>query len=155
MFSPSSNSLLKKALLTSRLHRLFGLPRAERRLLIEAAVCLAAIRIALLVLPFRRLLAILNSAARSLRARQSETDRVAWAIDVASRHVPFTDNCLVRALAAQALLKRRRRNADIRFGVARNASGEFEAHAWVESDGVPIIGKPSPDPFTPLTGTPA
>jgi len=40
----------------------------------------------------------------------------------------------------------------LRIGVARSEEGEFEAHAWIESDGVIVIGgaKSTLGRYTPL-----
>ena len=53
-------------------------------------------------------------------------------------------------------LRRRRRwfrlPACLRIGVVKGAGGQFQAHAWVESDGVVVIGgsEPEPERYTPL-----
>ncbi len=57
----------------------------------------------------------------------------------ASRYVPRA-TCLTQALAAFVLLKSSTFPATFRIGVARNEFGNFEAHAWTESDGIVVIG---------------
>jgi hypothetical protein len=65
---------------------------------------------------------------------------VAWAVAVASRFVPKA-TCLVQALAGQALLARRGHAARLHIGVSK-PEGRFEAHAWLEDEGRPILGAP-------------
>ena len=77
--------------------------------------------------------------AREQKADDSTTDNVAWAVSAGSRYTPST-SCLVQALAAQMLLNRRGYLSQLRIGVAKGDAGQFQAHAWVESDGRIIIG---------------
>lgn len=58
---------------------------------------------------------------------------------IVSRYVPRA-TCLTQALTAQILLKRYGHPAELKIGVARGKAGELQAHAWVTSDGVVIIG---------------
>ncbi|MEO5618229.1 MAG: lasso peptide biosynthesis B2 protein [Candidatus Eisenbacteria bacterium] len=67
------------------------------------------------------------------RARQ--TARV---VAAAARRAPFRATCLARSLTLQWILKRRGIHTDLRLGV-RKVSGRFEAHAWLEHDGEPLM----------------
>lgn len=58
----------------------------------------------------------------------------------AARHSFFAATCLERSLALWWLLARRGVATQLRIGV-RKAGEKFEAHAWVERDGV-AIGEP-------------
>lgn len=65
-------------------------------------------------------------------------DRWGVAVDRALRWIPGDTACLVRASALRELVVRRGLpRAVIRIGVRRGPTG-FEAHAWVELDGMPI-----------------
>jgi hypothetical protein len=48
--------------------------------------------------------------------------------------------CLSQALAAQTLFLRQGYPAELHIGVAKNETGQLEAHAWVESEGQVVIG---------------
>ena len=64
--------------------------------------------------------------------------RWAAAVDRALRWVPGESGCLVRARALRDLLADAGMpQSKVRIGVRRDAIG-FEAHAWVEFDGIPI-----------------
>jgi hypothetical protein len=57
--------------------------------------------------------------------------------------------CLVKALAASKLLARHGYKSTLHIGVKRTDE-VFEAHAWVEHDGRPIIGSGEAPYFTRL-----
>ncbi len=135
----------------SRLRRLLALPVAERRLLVRAVVVVGAVRLGLWVLPFgvlRRLLAR-ASAGRGGGTTWSAT-QTAWAVAVASRHVPRGNTCLVQALAAAFLLVRSGHPARVRIGVSRNDGQRVQAHAWVESEGAVVSGEWGVEHYLPL-----
>jgi hypothetical protein len=68
---------------------------------------------------------------------------VVWAVDVASRYIPASKNCLNRALTAKVLLARQGLSTHLRIGVRRGPAGELLAHAWVEAaDGILIGNMP-------------
>ena len=70
-------------------------------------------------------------------------------IDAASRYVPGA-TCLVRALAAETLLRKYGHDACLRIGVSKNSSQVLLAHAWVESEGQVVIGGEEAGGLTPL-----
>lgn len=136
-----------------RVGQFHGLPPNERRLLINAALAVATIRIGLWVVPFRVLMRAHKrfSHPRKVSAeRIAAVQRVVWAVRVASRYFPGA-TCLTQALAARALLSRRGVVSVLRIGVARADNGQLQAHAWVEHDGeIAIGGVESGDRFTSL-----
>lgn len=127
-----------------KLHKFFGLPPEERKLLLTAALLVGLVRVGIWLLPFRtvrRLLGRLRCpAAASRLSDELSSERIAWAVDVAGKRIPGGGNCLVQALATLVLLDRRGRPARLRVGVAKDGQGSLEAHAWVESDGRVVIG---------------
>ena len=65
-------------------------------------------------------------------------ERWGAAVDRALRWIPGDAACLVRASALRDLVVANGLpRAAVRIGVRRSATG-FEAHAWVEQDGIPI-----------------
>ena len=123
--------------------KLVRLSAAERSLLVVATVVVGSIRLAAWVLPYRLLRRCVAAPAR--RRVGSDGDRhsvaaVVRAVDVASRHVPGSRGCLIRALATRAILVRQGHDAALRLGVARSEEGNFRSHAWVESEGRIVIG---------------
>ncbi len=83
-------------------------------------------------------------------ARADSPDRIAWAVLMASRHVPGGGPCLPQALATQTLLEREGYSAHLHIGIAKDAEWQFRAHAWVESQGRIVIGGPDTGRDAPL-----
>ncbi len=68
-----------------------------------------------------------------------DLDRIAWSVRRTANMVPMA-TCLTRAQALQIMLARRGLPTDLVLGVARSASKDFLAHAWIEKDGEILIG---------------
>lgn len=73
-----------------------------------------------------------------------------WAVTRAARMVPQA-SCLTQALTMQILLGRRGYASRMHIGVAKNESGGFQAHAWVECGGRIVVGGATLGQWTPLT----
>jgi hypothetical protein len=126
-----------------RLSRFAALPRAERRLLVRGWTEVLAMRVLTWALPFGRVRTIVarRGVARTAAGEaRPDRDQIARAVITASAYVPGGLNCLVRALAAETMLRRFGYDGELRIGVDRTAGGRFRAHAWIESAGRPIIG---------------
>jgi hypothetical protein len=125
------------------LSKFLRLPAADRHLLVKGMLWVWIVRIVLWLLPFRLVRQLLAGFADEFGASQTRgpifLDRVVWAVTVASRYTPAA-TCLTQALATKVLLSRNGYHAVVRIGVARSEAGEFQAHAWVESDGSVVIG---------------
>jgi hypothetical protein len=67
---------------------------------------------------------------------------VSWAVTRAARHVPFKAVCLPQAMAARAMLKRRRIASVMHFGAARGQTRPLDSHAWLDAAGVGVTGYP-------------
>ncbi len=108
-------------------------PAARRRVYLrEAALALLLARLAVRFVAPARLFAWAARPPRRInRFAAEEADWIAWAVgDVAARH-GLAAQCLPRALAAHAMLRRRGIASKICLGVARD-NGAIAAHAWVE-----------------------
>lgn len=133
-----------------RLSKVLSLDRQDRTLLVVAIVLLAAIRVGLRVLPFARLRSLLASVSRSGQRKKDRKERAVWAIETASRHIPWIGTCLTQALALQVLLARTGCLSQLRIGVTKNADRTFIAHAWLEKDGLVLIGGAGRRNYTPM-----
>jgi hypothetical protein len=129
----------------SLLSKLTALDRSDRRLVLEAASLMAVVWAGLRVMrlpTLRRILDRYAAAGSPIRPREPQsTARVRWAVAaVAARSSSAT--CLVQALAADALLRRRGVASELRIGVrtGRDPGVPLEAHAWVESGGAVVTG---------------
>ena len=138
-----------------RLRKFMRLPAAERRLLMKAILLLCAVKVGLGLLPFqtlRRLLANLAVLPVGLRDVEDprSIERIVWAVELAGRLAPRASTCLTQALTAQVLLLRRGHPALVHIGTVKGESGEFQAHAWVESGGEVLIGGHELEQYSPL-----
>jgi hypothetical protein len=118
-------------------------PRVLRRnLRIEALFALVAARAAVQLLPASRLLVwAARSPRRPRRFADPDLPRlIAWTVDSVGSWPAINAVCLPRALAAQAMLRRRGIASRLCLGVARDGK-LIAAHAWVEIGGDVIIGQ--------------
>ena len=127
--------------LATRLHKLAALSAQESWLLAQVFFLLGVARLALRVIPFRRL-------ARHLGPLQAETPpdappehltqarRVGLAIARVNPSMPWTSNCFPQALVAKYWLGRRYIPTTLYLGIALNKTdgsptSEMTAHAWL------------------------
>lgn len=136
-----------RSVMLTAYRRLASLDRARRHLLIEAAASLTIVWVGLRLLPFLKLQRLLDGwvelpiVRRDGRGIPELVPSVNWAITaVAARFSAAT--CLVQALAAAAMLRRRGLDCRLQLGVRTRGEGgaRIEAHAWVECDGRVAIG---------------
>ncbi|WP_165360733.1 lasso peptide biosynthesis B2 protein [Candidatus Chloroploca sp. Khr17] len=142
----------------AKLRKLAALSWADRWLLVEIFGLLGLARLALRVVPFRRL-------ARALGTLHVETPtevppeqlaqarRVGQAIARVHRYTPWTSNCFPQALAARAWLARRHIPTTLYLGVALNktdpaTSTTMEAHAWLRCGSLIVTGGRGSERFT-------
>jgi hypothetical protein len=131
-------------------------PPVERLLLIKAWCVVAGVRVALSLLPFPRFQALFGRMRAAIGVRRDTEPlpsiaQLVWAVQWASLYVPHP-TCLTQALAAQMLLERCGYPTRLVIGVAPHEKGEgpFQAHAWLESKGVVVIGESAVN-YVPLT----
>lgn len=122
----------------------------DKRLVRAAFRALLVAKARLVFGSFERLRLRLEQATGEISGSPAEAARVAWAVEVVSRRLPMTDNCLVRAVATLSILRRRGLPGELRLGVARETGREFEAHAWVECEGEILVGGEEAARFTLL-----
>ncbi|MEP6759352.1 MAG: lasso peptide biosynthesis B2 protein [Actinomycetota bacterium] len=125
------------------------LPPTDRRLAIRAAGWLIAARVALWTMPFARVQELVAQAgARRGTTAATAPGRLAWAVETTARSIPKA-SCLTQALAAQVMLERAGEHPELKIGVATD-KGEFEAHAWLELHGRPLVGDHGLDRYSRL-----
>ena len=125
--------------------RLASLKPREYLLLAEASTLVTIVNLALRFLPYRfleRMNRVKAAATGSAIPASAAPGKIGWAVQAVSRRLPGRNACLVQALAAQAMLRRRGFVSDLRIGVAgRDPDGAIKAHAWVEYQGNVIVGE--------------
>jgi hypothetical protein len=127
--------------------RFTSLDRPDRRLVLEAASLMAFVSTGLRLLSFSALRRILDhhvgspTIGKTGQLDASAVGRVRWAITAVAARFPSA-TCLVQALAADAILRRKGLACELRIGVRVRGDSvvPVEAHAWVECDGAVVIG---------------
>ncbi len=120
----------------------------RRTYLREAAVMLVLARLAVRFVAPARLFAWANRPPRAIRRfATDEAQWIAWAVEAfaARRNAPS----LPRALAAQAMLRRRGIASRLCLGVARE-DGALTARAWLEIGEQKLVGGAEAARFTRL-----
>lgn len=126
-----------------RLFKFFRISGSDRHLLIMTLIILATIRLGLWLMPFRTLLKVLAKISRQSDCLEVtnlvSVRKIAWAVNAVSRYMPGV-KCLARALTTQVLMSRYGHSCELRIGVAKAEEGKLEAHAWIEHEGLVVIG---------------
>lgn len=120
----------------------------ERRQLIGSLMMLTIVEVSLRVLGFQRTLRMLQRrVSRGYRRHRTEAavacsrgqvESTVEMVAVAARHGIRRASCLRRAMVAWYLLRRQGIAAELRIGVRKDQADAFEAHAWVEYQGLAI-----------------
>ena len=125
-----------------RLQKFNQLSRPEKLLFLQTMLVLTSVTLGLRTIPWlklqRLLLNIANWHARSA-VRRVSLQSITRSIRTASYYIPKA-TCLPQALTAQHLLIWNSYPADFQIGVANDANGKLEAHAWVTSQNKIIAG---------------
>ncbi|MEA2329062.1 MAG: Transglutaminase-like superfamily [Thermoanaerobaculia bacterium] len=125
------------------LRRWSELTALERMLLRRAVAASIVARIALVVLPWKRLVERKAPAAYAARTALPESAAIAlvrWATCVCARRVPF-QTCLTSALVARELLGRLGVQSTLDVGTYLDERGAVAFHAAVTSGGMTICGE--------------
>lgn len=129
--------------------------RGERWLLIEAFILLGIARLALLVLPFKRLAVSLGRHMHESDAQVSTADlnlarQVGRAVCSAANYTPWKSVCLPQAVAAQWMLQRRQIAGTLYLGVTKDETTpeKLAAHAWLRCGGFILTGARGHSQFT-------
>ena len=112
----------------------------SRAMLAETALAVLGARVALLVVPIRKILRWSTverfpSHAISSPMLEAELSRF---VRAAGRRIPGA-TCLTQALALRYLLQKRGIRSELEIGVGKDANG-FKAHAWLAVEGRVIHG---------------
>lgn len=123
------------------IRKLFALSAPQLVVLLEAALLLALVRLSLWKRGLRRTRRFLRRAEPWFLHLPGVQERhIAGMVMCAARRCPLGSTCLTRALVARLLFSRSGYDSRLCIGAARGPQGEFEAHAWLESNGRVILG---------------
>ena len=130
------------------IHSFLKLTFEDKCIVIKSFFLLWIIRMMLWIFPFSVIQKIVGRfTVISGESHTVPIGKLTWAVAVMSRYVPKA-TCLTRALTAQILLAGQNYNSNLKIGVSKN-NGEFEAHAWLESDNIIVLGESEVE-YTPI-----
>jgi transglutaminase superfamily protein len=120
-------------------------PQIHRKFLFaEATFYLMLARLALVCLPFKMLVWFMNRLSRQPELQGEEREllirAVRWSILRASHRLPVKIVCFPRAIAAQAMLRRRRIGTTLYYGAATQPDKGLMSHVWVQDGQEGVIG---------------
>jgi hypothetical protein len=137
----------------------YRLSWAGRGLLLEAALWLALARLALWSLPFATVARWLGTSPHvapvladpereGAAAATAAAAGIGWAVETLAGYTPWPSLCLVQAIAALGMARRRRLPATLYLGVANSEAVDFSAHAWVSCGSQILTGARGREQFT-------
>ena len=137
------------------LSKLRVLSGADRWLLLEAMVWLSLMRVAIALLPFRRITTLLRlipgeSPTELAEALRPPALRIGWAVRAAATRTPWESTCLMQALAGSVLLCRRDIHSTLYLGVAKDTTvpAGLAAHAWLRCGDAILTGSAGRERFS-------
>jgi hypothetical protein len=126
--------------IASRLRIAASWSARRRALALEAAARLTRAALLVRFAPFR--IAVRSGAVPIAKSRgHSSIDDIRWAVDLASRNLPWRIVCFQRGLAMQAMLRRRGIDARLHYGARHDREGALAAHVWVMVGDRVVIGE--------------
>ena len=125
-------------------------------MLLEALFWLGIMRIAILTVPFRRIIEYYQLTQGEATTTPTaddiaHADLVGWAVRSAASRTPWQSACLVQSLAAMRMLRRRGIHGTLYLGVAKNEDNSAEpiaAHSWLCCDTSTLTGAFADNRFT-------
>ena len=123
---------------------------AERRLILEATIILAASRIVVLTVPFRFIARWVSRMPENGACDEALRGQVRQAITIAAKNVPWNAVCLPQAMTAKVMLARRGCGSSFHLGAGFDEKGKFVAHAWLVANGDIVVGAAGTRGLSPL-----
>lgn len=121
--------------LTKTSKTFFSLDNKVKLEFIQLLVYTAMYRAYILFFPFNKLRKKMGKVKTESSEKESkevykEAKRIRESVLIVARRTPWESKCLVQALSAQRMLKKKRISTTIYLGV-RKESNEMKAHAWL------------------------
>lgn len=140
-------------MLIRRLLKFARLTFVEKLLLLEAVLLMALARPAILLLPFRRIVPLLGcerleSPLEITPMQDFKAKQIGRAVVTMSYHTFWQSTCLVQAIAAQLMLKRRGISGTVYLGAIKDKENKLLAHAWIRCGSEILTGASGSKQFT-------
>lgn len=125
-----------------RIRKFLSLPIRQKWLFLEALVELLRSSVLLNILSFKRIMQIYPPPVVPAYSEASGLpEEIKTAIRTACHMIPWKSRCLVRALAARAMLSRRGISSKLSLGVLLDDRKKISAHAWLTTGNLEVVDK--------------
>lgn len=121
-------------------------PATTRLLVLEAIGALFVAWLEIRFIPFSRLVA--TGRPRGSTSRSVDVKRLARAVEIGRKKVPWRAKCFESGLALRMMLRRRRVPSVLHYGMATADNGTLSAHVWLSVNGQVVIGGDSAMGYT-------
>lgn len=124
------------------IRRFLRLPLAVIWRIPEAVVLSACYRYQILHRPFAKIAPAIGISRLETPEdpASAQVFAIKKAVEVVCKRMPWSCTCLVRALTAKKMLNRRGMGCTLYMGVAKDAAGKMEAHAWLRCGDCYVTG---------------
>ena len=126
--------------------KLWGMERKVKWIVVQTFFLSGIVRWLLLKIPFKKLQPYLGkyneeSSENKECKEYEEAKDISRVVELVSHHTPWESKCLVQAIVAQYLLKKKRISTTLYLGVCRDENGELKAHAWLRCGQITVTGE--------------
>jgi hypothetical protein len=120
---------------------------------VEAYCLLGLARLASLTVPLRWIVPFFGKIHGTTPDKVPEDEMraardISQAVENAARHTPWESRCLVQAIAANAMLRRRGMRGTLYLGLAKDERVGVCAHAWLRFGDMILTGESEVDEFS-------
>lgn len=131
---------------------------AKRALMQEATLYLLAAKLAVKWLPFRYLEWYFKRPSKQPELvgakRKQVRDQIRFTIYEVAERSPVEFVCFPKAIAAQAMLRRRRISTVLYYGAANDSLSGLTTHVWVQDGAEGVVGKRAAEGYNVLARYP-
>lgn len=129
----------------NRLRKFAALPQTKKLCLLEGVFLVTVLRLTVLIVPFRIIADWIGNDGNDRKFSHDPANfdllrNVKWAVRTAFSNISGDRRCLVQALTAYSMLRRRGIPGTIFYGLTKDESGKLKAHAWLRSGDWVITG---------------
>lgn len=134
------------------LKKWFHLSRADRCMFLHVLCLTGILRAFVIMLPFKWIARYLgkqgmNSPAEENVVKLEAAQKIGRAVEIVSRYTPWESKCMVQAITAKVLVRKRGIANTMYFGVRKNKKNGLVAHAWLRVGPAIITGNCSVEEF--------
>jgi hypothetical protein len=137
--------MLNLSVLTRKTRTFFSIGWCDKFILLEALFFTGVARLIIFFIPFDKYKKYIGAYKKETLLEIDLEDykvirKISWAIKLVSKCTPWESKCLVQALTAQKMLKRRKIGSTLYLGVNKDENNNMKAHSWLRSGQFIVTG---------------